>query len=111
MSTNAPKETLWSKLGELFAIRRRVLELRQQPARPDLSGVFAVSDQEPWWLAVNQVLDDLERETAQFARDKVADTNKCISAVGAGEGVAMVRLRLKEIRDFALKRRPGEGGS
>jgi len=72
-------------------------------AGQDLSGVFAVSANEPWWLAVHALIDVLEGETIEGARNNVRDTNICISAVGAGEGVAMVRQRLIETREAALR--------
>ena len=70
----------------------------------DLTGVFAVSDQEPWWRAVNQLLDTLEWETIEATRNNVATTNLLINAVGAGEGVAMVRQRLWETRSGELQK-------
>ena len=70
----------------------------------DLTGVFAVSDQEPWWRAVNQLIDTLEWETIEATRNNVGNTNLLINAVGAGEGVAMVRQRLVETRRGALEK-------
>lgn len=68
----------------------------------DRSGALAVPDTTPWWLAVHQVLNEIEKETIESARKRVAHTNLCILDVGAGEGVAMVRLRLIEKRNAAL---------
>jgi len=70
----------------------------------DLSGAFAVADSEPWWRAVHQTINELELETIEAARRYTKSTNECIAAVGAGEGVAMVRLRLIEKRDNALRK-------
>ena len=77
---------------------------RKAEVKTDLTGVFAVSDQEPWWLAVDQLLDTLEWETIDATRNNVSNTNLLINAVGAGEGVAMVRQRLWETRREALQK-------
>jgi hypothetical protein len=69
----------------------------------DMSGVFSVSEFEPWWLAVHQAINELEEETIEAARRATGRPYNCIAAVGAGEGVAMVRLRLIEKRDNALR--------
>jgi hypothetical protein len=71
----------------------------------DLSGAFAVADTEPLWRAIHQALDELEMEMIEAARRYTKSTNECIAAVGAGEGVAMVRLRLIEKRENALRER------
>jgi hypothetical protein len=71
----------------------------------DLTGAFAVSDLEPWWMAVHQTINELEMEMIEAARRYTKSTNECIAAVGAGEGVAMVRLRLLEKRENALRER------
>ncbi len=76
--------------------------LRRGEQGSNYTAAFAVSDQEAWWVAVNQLIDDLEMEMVVGARNNVANTNICISAVGAGEGVAMVRQRLIETRERAL---------
>jgi hypothetical protein len=68
----------------------------------DRSSVFAVPDTDPFWLAVHQVVNEIERETLEAARSRVGNTNQCISAVGASEGAMMVRLRLIEKRENAL---------
>src|SRR4030095_1064187 len=71
----------------------------------DLSGAFAVADTEPLWLAIHQTINELEMETIEAERRYTKSTNECIAAVGAGEGVAMVRLRLMEKRENALRER------
>ena len=90
-------------LGEEKAIE---VNRPYQSDQRDMSATFAVSINEPWWIAVHLLLDELERETVQGARNQVTNTNMCISAVGAGEGVAMVRQRLIETRDLALQQKP-----
>jgi hypothetical protein len=70
----------------------------------DRSHIFAVPENEPWWLAVHQAINEIERETIDAARRYTKSTNECIAAVGAGEGVAMVRLRLLEKRENALRK-------
>ncbi len=69
----------------------------------DYTGVFAVSDKNPFWLAIHQVINEAEQETIEGARNRTADTNKCIAAVGAGEGVCLVRSKLIAKRLQALK--------
>jgi len=69
----------------------------------DYSLVFAVPDTEPWWLAVHQVLNEAERETVQGARDRTANPNLCIAAVGAGEGIDLVRQKLIDKRQQSLR--------
>jgi hypothetical protein len=69
----------------------------------DMSGVFAISEFEPWWLALHQTLNELEQETIDAARASTGRPYNCIAAVGASEGVAMVRMRLIEKRANALR--------
>lgn len=69
----------------------------------DLSSALAVSDKDTFWLAVHQVINEAEQETIEGARNRTAETNKCIAAVGAGEGVCLVRSKLIIKRQTALK--------
>jgi hypothetical protein len=66
-------------------------------------GPLGVADTEPWWIVVNQIIDEAEWETVWGARRTTANTNACIAAVGAGEGVALVRQKLQEAREIALQ--------
>jgi hypothetical protein len=68
----------------------------------DFTGVFAIPDNEPWWLAVHQILNEAEAETTSGARNRTANPNLCIAAVGAGEGVELVRQKLLDKRRVAL---------
>lgn len=68
----------------------------------DRTGAFAVAEDTAWWLALHQLLKRIEDETVAGARGKIRDTNECIAAVGAGEGIALVRRRLLETRAYAL---------
>lgn len=68
----------------------------------DYSGAFAVVEAEAWWLAVNQIVDQAELETIAGARRATHDANRCIAAVGAGEGCDLIRTKLKEARAYAL---------
>jgi hypothetical protein len=68
----------------------------------DFTGVFAIPDNEPWWLAVHQILNEAESETVSGARNRTANPNLCIAAVGAGEGVELVRQKLIDKRRLAL---------
>jgi hypothetical protein len=72
----------------------------------DRTGAFAVPDTEPWWLAVHQVIDEAEAETIQGARNRIQNANACIAAVGAGEGCALVRQKLEDKREIALRQNP-----
>jgi hypothetical protein len=69
----------------------------------DRVGALAVPDTEAWWLAVHQIVNSVEKETIDSSRKRVANTNLCISDVGAGEGVALVRTRLIEARQLAIQ--------
>jgi hypothetical protein len=69
----------------------------------DFTGVFAVTDSEPWWLAVHQVINEAESETVTGARNRTANPHLCIAAVGAGEGIDLVRQKLLDKRQLALK--------
>jgi hypothetical protein len=71
----------------------------------DRTPVFAVPDTEPWWLAVHQVLNQAEKESVEGARNRLANTNMCIAAVGAIDGVVLVRQKLMAAREIALKGR------
>jgi hypothetical protein len=68
----------------------------------DRTGAFAIGEDTAWWLALHQLLKRLEEETVLGARTRIKDTNECIAAVGAGEGIALVRRRLMETRAYAL---------
>ncbi len=70
----------------------------------DYTGALAVPDTTPWWKAVHQIIDEAEAETILSARKRIGETNKCIADVGAGEGVDLVRIKLKEAREVALMR-------
>lgn len=72
-------------------------------SEPMFTGALAVADTEPWWIAVHSIIDQAEWETVEGARNRTHDTNKCIAAVGAGEGVALVRQKLMDARNVALK--------
>jgi hypothetical protein len=72
------------------------------PPGSDFTGVFAIPDNEAWWLAVHQILDEAEAETTHGARNRTANPNLCIAAVGAGEGVELVRQKLLDRRRLAL---------
>jgi len=74
-------------------------------------GPLAVPDNEPWWITIHQIIDEAELETIQGARRRTKDTNACIAAVGAGEGVALVREKLIQARQLALKGRQDAKGN
>jgi hypothetical protein len=69
----------------------------------DLSGALAVPETNDMWRAVHQCINEIEQETIEGSRRLVANTNSCISAVGAGEGAALVRRRLIEKRLNAIE--------
>jgi hypothetical protein len=69
----------------------------------DFTGLFAIPNNEPWWMAVHQILDEAEAETTRGARNRTANPNLCIAAVGAGEGVELVRQKLLDKRRLALQ--------
>ena len=70
---------------------------------PIMVGALAVADTEPWWIAINSIIDQAEWETIDGARNASKDPNGCMAAVNAGEGVALVRQKLIEARELALK--------
>lgn len=63
---------------------------------------LAVAEGEPWWVTVHRLIDSAEWETIEGARN-ASDTTKCVAAVGAGEGIALVRRKLIEARQVALR--------
>lgn len=69
----------------------------------DLTGVFAISEFEPWWMALHQTLNELEDEMIKGAYNSIGD--KCIDAVRNAEGVNLVRQRLLEKRATALSQK------
>lgn len=84
----------------------------RKPKRPwagaidlDRTGAFAVPDFEPWWLAVHQTINEAEAETVTASRmvAVTGDANRCIAAIGAGEGCDLVRQKLIDKRNIALK--------
>jgi hypothetical protein len=62
-----------------------------------------VPDTEAWWLAVNWILDTAEAETIANARRSTMNTNMVLNAVGAGEGIDLVRTKLHEARAEAIR--------
>ncbi len=68
----------------------------------DLVNAFRVSENEKWWRAVLQLIDEFERETIEASRKYVGNPNMCISAVGGGESLSMLRERLIALREQAL---------
>lgn len=68
----------------------------------DLGTFLAVPETHTLWRAVHQCINEMETETIEAARARTGNPNLCIAAVGAGEGVAMVRMRLIEKRENAI---------
>ena len=69
----------------------------------DMTGAFAIEENHPLWLAVHQVINEAEKECMEGAAKYVANTNMCISAVGATEECGIIRRKLIERREVALK--------
>lgn len=69
----------------------------------DLSYALAVPANEIWYRAIHQAIDILERESVQAARNHTANPNLCIAYTGNGEGIAMFRERLRELRERAIE--------
>lgn len=69
----------------------------------ELNGSLAVPDTEPWWRAVHAILDEAEREATDGARQQVANERICINSLGMADGAALVRAKLIERRNAALK--------
>lgn len=69
----------------------------------DMTMAFAVTDDNPMWLAVHQAINEIEKETVETARKCSANPSLSQYHLGASEGVTMVRLRLIEKRNLALK--------
>jgi hypothetical protein len=96
------------KIGS-WEIRRNcrllIADCRLQEDGVDRTPALAVPLTEPWWLAVHQILNDAELETIKGARrvHTGVNSNATIAAVGASEGVDLVRQKLNEARDYALK--------
>lgn len=68
-----------------------------------IAGILAVPDTDPWWRAVQQVIDDLEAETIKTARDLTGEPALCATAVAAGEALDMLRRRLCGLREEGIK--------
>jgi hypothetical protein len=81
----------------------RKIAVPQVPEGVDYTGVFAVADNTPWWLAIHQVLDEAEKETIVSSRNRTGNPNLCIADVGAGEGIDLVRQKLIDKRRLALQ--------
>ena len=69
----------------------------------DRTGVFAVPNDEPWWLAVHETINEAEAETTVTARRSTLHPYGAIAAVSAGEGCDLVRQKLINKRKIALK--------
>lgn len=82
----------------------RVVHVARPPLTPEaLRGALAVADDNSLWLAVHQVIDDLEQETIRTARDLTGQPALCAGAVSAGEALAMLRRKLERLRDEGIK--------
>jgi glycerol dehydrogenase-like iron-containing ADH family enzyme len=77
----------------------------QLPVRLESLGV---PDTDPMWRAVHYLIDEAEAETILHARKKLRDTNACLAAVGAGEGIDLVRAKLNQARANALRIQRGQ---
>jgi hypothetical protein len=97
--------TIWEAYRRLFQTAAK--HVPSLPPNMNLDLVFAVADNEPWWLAVLQTLDEAERETVAGARNRTGNPNLCIAAVGAGEGIDLVRNKLIDKRYRALRKKGG----
>jgi hypothetical protein len=91
------------KIGKLEVRWDNELDIGGPIDGVDRTSVFAVPSNEPWWLAVHQIVNEIELEAFNAARSRVANTNECINSIGASEGAMMVRLRLVEKRENALR--------
>jgi hypothetical protein len=92
------------KIGNLEIRWRKPVALKGDDGI-DRTGAFAIAEDTAWWVALHQVLNNVEAETITGARNRVKETNECIAAVGAGEGITLVRRRLMETRAYALAQR------
>lgn len=95
-----------------LGLRQEIKYVWRRSARPPraketVDGVFAVPDTEPWWTAVHDTINEAEWETIEESRRFTPNTNQCLSSVGAGEGIALVRQKLLDKRRLALTVQPG----
>ena len=97
--------TMVTRLYDFFFVRTDTEPIPREQ-KIDRSMAFAVPNNEPWWLAVHQVLDEAEWETIQDARFYVwANPERSKSAISAGEGIALIRQKLIDTRNAALQAR------
>ena len=72
----------------------------------ELLNAFEVPDNAPWWLAVHTVINELEKEMIDKAREKTGvDNVLALSSLDNSYGVALVRQRLIETRNAVLQRK------
>ena len=64
----------------------------------ELALAFLVTDDNPLWRGVNQLIDDLVRESTVAARQHVSDHGLCASDVGGGELLELLRTMMIEKR-------------
>ncbi len=76
---------------------------RPSPTYEGEVAALAVAEDEPWWTCVNGILEALEWEVIEEARQAVGNTTLCVNALGASEGIALARRRLSELREQALR--------
>jgi hypothetical protein len=67
----------------------------------ELALAFLVTDDNPLWRGVNQLIDDLVRESTVAARQHVSDHGLCASDVGGSELLELLRTMMNEKRDRA----------
>jgi len=96
----------WGEFKRLIGYTEPESEPIPREQKIDRSMMFAVPNDEGWWLAVHQLLDEAEWETIQDARNYVwANPDRSKSAISAGEGIAIFRQKLIDTRNAALQAR------
>lgn len=69
----------------------------------ELAAVFRIAANTPWFVAMLALVDAMEKEQITEARAMVKETNVCIAATGGGAAMEMLRFRLVQMREEAMK--------
>ncbi len=79
------------------------VRFQQSLPEEEALGAFRVAEDTPWFVAVLQEIDALEREMIIESRMFVGDTNECLHAIGGGSALEVLRERLVRRREEAVK--------
>lgn len=97
-------ESFWSKWRELWAIRRRLHVIAPDIlSEAQLNAALAVSENNPMWKAVLQLITTAEANANENAQDHVEPATAMAGYVGGAAHLRMLRDELVQRREDGIK--------